>query len=214
MKKLVYHYADIALYILNIVFMVVVLVTMVDLKNHVIDVEKTLNTANEVQEIEVIIEEPKEPKEESINEIEVELPTFYTDDDAIALAKMLYGEARGVGELETAAGAVSGKCQQAAVIWTVLNRYDAGFADSIKSVVVAPHQYYGYLESNPVDDELLDLVYDVLDRWNNERNGETNVGRVLPSDYMWFHGDGQHNHFRNKYRGGSLWDWTLEDVYG
>lgn len=213
MKKLVYHYADIALYILNIVFMVVVFVNMVDLKNHVIDVEKTLNTTNEVQKIEVIVEEPKELEEEPINEIEVELPTFYTDDDAIALAKMLYGEARGVRELETAAGVVSGKCQQAAVIWTVLNRYDAGFADSIKSVVVAPHQYYGYLESNPVDDELLDLVYDVLDRWNNEHNGETNVGRVLPSDYMWFHGDGQHNHFRNKYRGGSHWDWTLEDVY-
>ena len=214
MKKRFYHYVDIALYILNIVFMVVVLVNMVDLKNHVIDVEKTLNTANEVQEIEVIIEEPKEPEEEPINEIEVELPKFYTDDDAIALAKMLYGEARGVGKLETAAGVVSGKCQQAAVIWTVLNRYDAGFADSIKSVVVAPHQYYGYLESNPVDDELLDLAYDVLDRWNNERNGEINVGRVLPPDYMWFHGDGQHNHFRNKYRGGSRWDWTLEDFYG
>ena len=214
MKKRFYHYADIALYILNIVFMVVVLVNMVDLKNHVIDVEKTLNTTNEVQKIEVIVEEPKELEKESVNEIEVELPKFYTDDDAIALAKMLYGEARGVGKLETAAGGVSGKCQQAAVIWTVLNRYDAGFADSIKSVVVAPHQYYGYLESNPIDDELLDLAYDVLDRWNNERNGETNVGRVLPSDYMWFHGDGQHNHFRNKYRGGSRWDWTLEDVYG
>lgn len=214
MKKLFYHYADIALYILNIVFMVVVFVTMVDLKNHVIDVEKTLNTTNEVQKIEVIVEEPKELEEKPIDEIEVELPKFYTDDDAIVLAKMLYGEARGVGELETAAGVVSGKCQQAAVIWTVLNRYDAGFADSIKSVVVAPHQYYGYLESNPIDDELLDLAYDVLDRWNNERNGETNVGRVLPSDYMWFHGDGQHNHFRNKYRGGSRWDWALKDVYG
>ena len=214
MKKLFYHYADIALYILNIVFMVVVFVNMVDLKNHVIDVEKTLNTTNEVQKIEVIVEEPKELEEEPVDEIEVKLPKFYTDDDAIALAKMLYGEARGVGELETAAGVVSGKCQQAAVIWTVLNRYDAGFADSIKSVVVAPHQYYGYLESNPIDDELLDLAYDVLDRWNNERNGETNVGRVLPSDYMWFHGDGQHNHFRNKYRGGSRWDWTLGDVYG
>lgn len=214
MKKLFDHYADIALYILNIVFMVVVFVNMVDLKNHVIDVEKTLNATNEVQKIEVIVEEPKELEEEPIDEIEVELPKFYTDDDAIALAKMLYGEARGVGKLETAAGVVSGKCQQAAVIWTVLNRYDAGFADSIKSVVVAPHQYYGYLESNPIDDELLDLAYDVLDRWNNERNGETNVGRVLPSDYMWFHGDGQHNHFRNKYRGGSRWDWTLEDVYG
>ena len=98
-------------------------------------------------------------------------------------------------------------------MWSVLNRYDAGFEDSIIEVVAAPSQYHGYNAGHPVDEELLELAYDVLDRWNAERNGADDVGRVLPPDHMWFHGDGRHNHFRDKYRGGTRYAWELPDVY-
>lgn len=140
---------------------------------------------------------------------EAEWPKLYTADDAIALAKLVYGEGRGV----PAYGEVSTECQQAAIMWVVLNRYDAGYGDSIISVITAPDQFYGYYESNPVEPELLDLAYDVLDRWNAEKHDETMVGRVIPNDYFWFRGDGTYNHFRNDYDSEETWQWELEDVY-
>lgn len=153
----------------------------------------------------------------------VELPRLYTDEDAIALAKMCYGEAKNVKDLETPNGVVSNKCQNAACMWTIINRYDDDpfkyFAkeNTIAAVVAAPTQYHGYSPKNPVDEELLELAYDVLDRWNREKHGETDVGRVLPSDYMWFAANKSftHNRFRNHYDShkATYWDWSLEDTY-
>lgn len=65
----------------------------------------------------------------------------------------------------------------------------------------------------PVDDEIEALCEDVLSRWYAEKDGEADVGRVLPSDYLWFTGDGKRNHFRNAYRGGQIWDWSLPTPY-
>jgi hypothetical protein len=148
-----------------------------------------------------------------IETIEPEIEKLYTDEDAIALAKMVWGEARGMTNLWTWRGTVSGKAQQAACIWTVLNRYDAGYGDSIIAVLSAPYQYAGYNSSYPVSEEYLELAHDVLDRWDREKNGDTDVGRVIPSDYFWFRGDGKHNYFRNEFNGWRTWDWRLEDPY-
>lgn len=154
-----------------------------------------------------IAQEPVEVKEE--------YSKLYTDADAVALAQMVWGEGRGIGELITWDGrVVSGDCQKAAAMWCVLNRYDAGWSDSIIGAVAAPSQFHGYSSGNPIDEDLLELAYDVLDRWNNEKHGETDVGRVLPADYFWFHGDGRYNHFRNEYNSNGYWDWSLGDVYG
>lgn len=153
----------------------------------------------------------EEPQNASIEPVEApEWPKLYSDEDAVALAKTLWGEARGVKNN----GIVSGDCQKAAVMWCVLNRYDAGYEDSIVEVCAAKGQFVGYNASHPVDEELLELAYDVLDRWNAEQHGETDVGRVLPSDYHWFSGDGKYNHFRNEFRTSVRWDWSLADPYG
>ena len=64
---------------------------------------------------------------------------------------------------------------------------------------------YGY--------DLVALARDVLDRWSREKAGQTDVGRVLPKDYQWYAGDGKHNYFRDKYRGGSRWDYSLPSPY-
>lgn len=93
----------------------------------------------------------------------------YTDADAQALAQMAWGECRGVGDLVTADGrTVTGTCQKAAAMWVALNRYDAGYEESVVDVVAAPHQFAGYDPEHPLDDELLALAYDVLERWNEE----------------------------------------------
>lgn len=159
----------------------------------------------------VVADIPEETSQNaSIDVVEpVEWPKLYKDEDAVALAKSFWGEARGVKDN----GVVSGKCQIAAVGWCILNRYDAGYENSIVEVCAAPKQFVGYSESHPVDEELLALAYDVLDRWNAEKHGETEVGRVLPSDYFWFAGDGRYNHFRNEFRTAERWDWSLADPY-
>jgi hypothetical protein len=126
--------------------------------------------------------------------------------DAEALARMIYGEARGVAS----------DMEKAACVWTVLNRVDAeGYSDTIQGVVKAKGQFYGYSAKHPVLDELLELSEDVLARWEREKAGEVNVGRVLPSDYYWFSGDGKRNRFRNVYRGRDIkyWDWSLPSPY-
>ena len=138
---------------------------------------------------------------------------LYTKEDVIAAAKLLWGEARGVPDLVIGDRVISSECQQAAVLWTVLNRYDAGYGDSVTAVITAPGQYHGYSESNPVDSDLLDLTIDVLNRWTHEKWDGDSIGRVLPEDYMWFHGDGTHNYFRNEFESNSYWTWELFDPY-
>lgn len=128
--------------------------------------------------------------------------TYYTDSDAIDIAKVLYRECRGVPSVT----------EQACVAWTILNRVDNNNA-SIHDVVSSPHQF-AFSENTPVDETLLNLAYDVLERWNSEKNGETNVGRVLPESYLWFEGHSGHNYFRNRYDGDfTVWSYSLESPY-
>lgn len=122
-------------------------------------------------------------------------------EDAEYIAKTLYGEYRGEDKL-----------QQAGVVWCILNRCDA-WDMSIEDVVTAPGQFHGYNKHNPVLDYLLETTIDVMIRWEREKQGETDVGRVLPKDYLWFGGDSRVNRFRNAYSGGDKWDWSLENPY-
>jgi hypothetical protein len=129
---------------------------------------------------------------------------YFTDTDAILIAKTLYGECRGCQSVT----------EQACVVWTILNRADAGYG-TIEQVITARHQFAGYRAKNPVTDELLGVAYDVLERWNNEKNGQIDVGRVLPADYLWYSANraGTHNLFRNKYIGGQVWNYSSNSPY-
>ncbi|MGN0180394.1 MAG: hypothetical protein ACI4DY_13305 [Monoglobaceae bacterium] len=137
----------------------------------------------------------------------------WTEADAIALAQTAWGEARGCSTVE-----------QAAVMWCVLNRCDAMGGSPVYQCG-KPGQFHAYSTFNPVTDELYSLAVDVLNRWEHEKaliasvvNPDydivaESVGRVLPKDYLWFSGDGDHNYFRNAYEGGDTWGWTLPNVY-
>lgn len=127
----------------------------------------------------------------------------FTDREVDDLAKTVWGEARG----ET-------KTEQAAVVWTVLNRLDDGsFGKDIATVITTPQQFTGYKSSNPVTSEIRELVVDVLNRYAREKSGEENVGRVLPKNYLYFVGDGKQNYFSTKWRSKYVWDWSLESPY-
>ena len=121
------------------------------------------------------------------------------------MAKILYREARGV----------KSKAEQAAVIWCILNRVDDGqWGDTIKEVATYPGQF-AWIPDTPVDQELLMLVADVCERWNLEKAGDLDVGRTLPSDYLFFHSNGDHmeNLFTQVYKGTDYWDWSLPSPY-
>ena len=119
---------------------------------------------------------------------EPEYEMYFTEADVIALAQMLYGEARG--------------CtvdNQMKCVWCVLNRVDdTRFPDTIIGVLSQPSQFHGYSPNFPVWDELKEVARDVLTRWSLEKQGVT-VERELPNTYLWFTGYNGSNHFREVY---------------
>lgn len=124
----------------------------------------------------------------AVPEPSAEPKLYFTEDDVVAMAKMLWGEARGCA-LDN---------QQKAV-WCVLNRVDdPRFPDTIQGVLSQPSQFYGYSPNFPVTDELYAVALDVLTRWSMEKQGVT-VERELPNTYLWFTGDGVQNWFREDY---------------
>ena len=119
---------------------------------------------------------------------EPEYEMYFSEDDVVAMAQMLWGEARGCA-LDN---------QQKAV-WCVLNRVDdPRFPDTIQGVLSQPSQFHGYSPNFPVWDELREVALDVLTRWSLEKQGVT-VERELPPEYVFFTGDGVQNHFREVY---------------
>lgn len=170
---------------------------------------ETLPPATEPQMTEPPATEPVETEPEKLELEDMTFERLYTEEDVIALAQMAWGEAL-VTKSDT---------EIAATMWCVLNRYDCGdpyYANcgSIVGIIRQPGAFHGYSARNPIDDHLVELARDVLDRWSAEKAGYEDVGRVLPAEYLYFHGDGRHNHFRIQYRrNGCYWDWSLESPY-
>lgn len=144
-----------------------------------------------------------DPKDEETVPTE---PEWKPDEaDVEAIAKTLWGECRGVPYTS----------HKAAVVWCILNRVDQGgyFGSSIIEVVSKPKQFAGYSPDYPVVPELKAIAEDVLMRWHLEKEGEEDVGRVLPKDYCYFIGDGKLNYFTNEWRSRNYWDWSLPNPY-
>ena len=119
---------------------------------------------------------------------EPEYEMYFSEDDVAAMAKMLWGEARGCT-----------RDNQAMAVWCVLNRVDdPRFPDTILGVLSQPSQFHGYSPDFPVWDELKEVALDVLTRWSLEKQGVT-VERELSPEYVFFTGDGIQNHFRTVY---------------
>ena len=186
--------------------------TVIDISEHIVDID-TLENPTEFEGSMVLPiikkerQEEKEQEQEKEQESEIDIPNIEKKykNEIPYIARTVWGEARGCS-----------KTEQAAVIWCILNRVDSSIRympDNIIDVVTQKHQFLGYVKTFPVTKKIRELVIDVLTRWEMEKAGVENVGRVLPPEYMWFHGDGWHNHFRDSYRGGNRWDWSLDSPY-
>ena len=126
-----------------------------------------------------------------------------TDEELTILAKIVYREARGIED----------KAHQAAVIWCILNRVDNGYWGNTISEVATYPKAFAWVPDTPVEPELLLLAADVCERWNLEKAGASEVGRVLPREYLYFTGNGKLNHFTTEWKGAKVWDWSLESPY-
>lgn len=141
----------------------------------------------EVEKTEVIPVEKAAEEKETVEEVEEPSYIFYyTENDVIMVAKLLTKEAGGVRSIT----------QKAAVAWVVLNRVMSNkYPNTIAEVITQPYQFEGWHPETEPYDDCIKLARDVLERWNREMNGETNVGRIIPEEYLYFTGDGVNNYF-------------------
>lgn len=133
-------------------------------------------------------DEMKKIEEANAAEREHFLNEHYTD--AVMMAKVMYCEARGIGD----------KRELSMICWTILNRLDSGnFQSTIPAIITARWQF-AYRPSAPmVNDKGVDLfalAQDVLLRWKAEKDGAIDVGRTLPPGWCFYKGDGYHNYFQ------------------
>lgn len=140
-------------------------------------------------------------------------PHPFTDEEIVMLAKTMYGESQ-VCYWSGDQWGVSYIARQAAVGWVALNRYDdGGFGDTLAEILSRPHQF-AYSPNTEITDHFLWLAEDVVNRWWAEKQGNSNAGRVIPPEYLFFHGDGRENYFRVEYENtGDYWNWSLPDPY-
>lgn len=215
-KERLQQYKDILCYIMIAVSMVALMwAALVSMKEAVSDQEPEYplpdaETESEISTMEIgipveirVMSANTAGQEESESIIQTPLKApLYEQSDIVTLAKLMFVEC----------GSVSSDTEKACVVWTVLNRVDA-WDMSIQEVVESANQF-AYSEQAPISAELYELATDVLNRWSAEKIGLIDIGRVLPKEYMWFWGDGEHNHFRDAYNGAfTVWDYSLPSPY-
>lgn len=129
-----------------------------------------------------------------------------SEKDEVLLAKMLWGEDR-----------QHKLYMRAAIIWCVFNRLDLTRIPIDQ--IVTHDQFPGYLEGNPVKEWAVNLIWDVAIRYVLEQNGFTDVGRVLPKEFIYYEQPiGKTYHvFKTKLKlndpTNTLWDWSLPSPY-
>lgn len=101
------------------------------------------------------------------------------------------------------AGGIQDEAQRAAVVWCACNRADAW--DMEIGEVLTVDQFHGLAIRGEVPHQHVELARDVLARWTLEAEGWQSVGRVLPSRFLYFEGNGIINLFSTQYGGGEYW---------
>lgn len=134
------------------------------------------------------------------------LVTYETFDEALERAKTAVPDE--LAELAGRAiwgeaGGIQDEAQRAAVVWCACNRADAW--DMEIGDVLTVDQFHGLAIRGEVPEQHVELAQDVLARWTLEAEGWQDVGRVLPSRFLYFEGNGVVNLFSTQYGGGEYW---------
>ena len=110
----------------------------------------------------------------------------FTEAEIQMIARVIYCESN----------CVESEAERSMIAWTILNRIDSGiswFGDSVSSIITKPGQFC-YTPSAPLTDRNYELAKDVTSRWLAEKSGETNVGRTLPVEFLFYHASKEHWH--------------------
>lgn len=148
------------------------------------------------------VESVSETKQEIVTEVKSEYG-LASEKEIIMLAKVIQAEA----------GGIPSDTERSCVAWTVLNHVDSpSYPNTIASCITRPGAF-AYRSGIQVSDHNLWLARDVVDRWEREHAGETDVGRTLPQGYFSFWGDGSHNYFRPNCNSSERWNYSLGSPY-
>ena len=130
--------------------------------------------------------------------------TNHSEAEIQLLAILLEGEGGGLESLTELSG----------IGWTVVNRIKSEkFPNDVISVITQEGQFDGYTAGGTYSERSYWLACDILARADLEASGMEGVGRTLPEEYLYFHGDGKHNYFKITEHG-SYYNWTnLESPY-
>lgn len=144
-----------------------------------------------------------EPMTESESELKAnDYP--YDEGQAVALAQLMYAEARGCSKRE-----------QSMVAWTVLNRVDINFdgQNGFWEVITAPDQF-AYNVNGPFEQYEYEMATEILQYWAAEKDGIENTIRTLPHEYLYYHANAEntHNMFGITESQSDLW-FCLPDPY-
>ena len=164
------------------------------------ETETEVETQSEVEsEAERLSEVPTVIESESEKQVS---DYAYDEDQAVALAQLMWAEARGCSERE-----------QSLIAWTVLNRIDARYdgKSDFWSILTAPYQF-AYNCNNPFYQYQYRIAVDILQRYAAEKDGLVDSGRTLPKGYLYYYGDGSHNYFSTDGCSSELW-FGLGDPY-
>lgn len=135
----------------------------------------------------------------------IDYSKYFSEADIYDLSCVLYGEVRGgVSDI-----------QRECVAWVVLNRVDA-WEQSIHQVVWTRNQFAPSRGSDEAAwARANELARDVLTRWAMEKEYGVSVGRVLPTDYLYFHGGyhGERIIFGTEYPIKNPYDYYLTNYY-
>lgn len=134
--------------------------------------------------------------------------TLYpTRDEVYCLSKVVHGEA-----------SICSPEVKACVAWVVLNRVDdSSYPDTIREVVSEGKQFQGFWrESDTVPtEEEREMCYEIIKAWKNYDDRY----RSIPSDYLYFMGDGNTNYFTRNYYGNlketkeHAWNYRMPNVW-
>ena len=137
----------------------------------------------------LLVQPPAESELETepMTESESELTAMdypYDEGQAVALAQLMYAEARGCSKRE-----------QSMVAWTVLNRVDINFdgQNGFWEVITAPDQF-AYNVNGPFEQYEYEMATEILRYWAAEKDGIENSIRTLPHEYVYYHANAEHTH--------------------
>lgn len=215
------NYQRVLFVVLSTIIVVTVFITF---KTTDVDIKKENGTTNSVTEFvmtrdytplnpalveeedtvieERYVEDVSETKQEIVTEVKSEYG-LASEEEIIMLAKVIQAEA----------GGIPSDTERSCVAWTVLNHVDSSsYPNTIASCITRPGAF-AYYSGIQVSDHNLWLARDVVNRWERERAGETDVGRTLPQGYFSFWGDGSHNYFRQNCSDWVYWDYSFGTPY-